>query len=157
MANSSLNDLSGISNTDKSLHASSEIFASLTEEQKPLEKLEAREEPFTFLAKKLEDKIIVLVKKNAMDDWFSYLDCKSMLERFREEFDILFDNLICEWVAHSGILIKDAEGFDLFKAVKKLYISLNKKYSFKLKEATEKARLEYTYAMDDEDPEPGGY
>lgn len=157
MANNSLNDLSSVSNTDKFLDVSIEILPAPISNQQIVEDSNTCEQHFNFLAKKFENKIIIWIEKNAMRDFFSYLDCKAVLERFTDDFDILFNNLICEWVARNGMLTKEAEGFDLFKALKKVYISLNKKYRLKLKNVFQVAKLEYGYAMDDEAPEPDGY
>ncbi len=157
MANDSLNDLSGVSNTDKSFHLSSEKPTLPISNQQIVTNSNIWAERFSFFTKELENEIAILVKKSATSDFFSSLHCKLVLEKFRDEFDILFNNRICEWVSSSEILTKGAEGFDLFKAIEELYISLSKKYILKLKEAIEVIKLEFGYARDDEDPEPGGY
>lgn len=156
MANNSLNDLSSVHNPDKSLHVSSEISPPLIDNQQHIAKSKIWEERFAFFSKTLENEIALWSTKNAPADCFRYQDRKAELEKFSDEFSSLFNDLTCEWVSGSGILTNGA-GFDLFKAVDELYACLSKKYSFKLEEAIEVARLEYGYAIDDEDFEPGGY
>lgn len=157
MANNSLNYLSSVSNTDKPFHLASEKPASPLSRQQIVTNSNIWAEPFSFFTKELENEIEILVKKSATSDFFSSLHCKLVLEKFAAEFDILFNNRICEWVNSSEILIRGAEGFDLFKAAEELYIYLNKKYSFKLKQAIKAAKLGFSYDSDDEDPEPCGY
>ena len=157
MANNSLNDLPSVSNTDKPFHLASEKPTFSLSRQQIVTNSNMWAERFSFFTEALENEIEILVKKCATSDFFSPLHCKLVLGKFADEFDILFNNRICEWVNSSEILTKGAEGFDLFKSVEELYISLSKKYSFKLKAAIKAAKLEFSYDSDDEDPEPGGY
>jgi len=157
MTNSSLNDLSSVSNTDKPLHAPSEKSTSPLSRQQIVTNSNIWVERFSFFTNALENEIEILVKKCADSDFFRPLHCELVLRKFADEFDILFNNRICEWVNSSEILTKGAEGFDLFKAAEELYISLNKKYRFKLKEAIKAAKLGFSCPSNDEDPEPGGY
>ncbi len=157
MANNSLNDLSSVSNTDKSRHTLSAISPPLIDNQQHIANSKIWEKRFSFFRKTLENEIALWSTKNAPADCFRYQNRKAELEKFSDGFSTLFNDLTCEWVSGSGILTNIATGFDLFKAVDELYACLSKKYSFKLEKAIEVARLEYGYAIDDEDFEPGGY
>jgi hypothetical protein len=157
MANNSLNDLFSVNNPDKPFQGLSEKSAFPLTSQQIVTNSNIWAERFNSFTEEIENEIDILVKKTATSDFFSSLHCKLVLEKFSDEFDILFNNRICEWVNSSEILTKGAEGFDLFKAAEELYISLSKKYSFKLKEGIQAAKLGFGYVSNDEDPEPGGY